>query len=74
MFLFFYSINKTYIFLIFLLHKSERGNSKRKWIPETRKREQLPGGSKKYIFGFLPILVKFPGFFGFLEESILFKI
>ena len=65
-----------YIYELYYYKKANEEIQKRKWIPETRKREQLPGGCKKYIFVFFSILVlvKFPGFFGFLEESILFKI
>ena len=40
--------------IIRLLHNIERGNSKCFWIRPIQNHEQLPGRSKKYIFGFLP--------------------
>ena len=48
-----------YNYKIYYYIKANKEIQKHKWIPETRMREQLPGRSKQYIFGFLQILAKF---------------
>ena len=53
--------------------KSNEEIQKRFRILPIQNHEQLPGRSKKYIFGFLPSLAKSQGFLCFLEESILVK-
>lgn len=53
--------------------KSNEEIQKRFWILPIQNHEQLPGRSKKFIFGFLPSLAKSQGFLCFLEESILVK-
>ena len=51
-------MNMFYFYQNYYHIKANEEIQKRKRIPETQKCEQLPRRSKKYIFGFLPILPK----------------